>query len=121
MDKIMLNGLHFYGYHGLFPEENKLGQRFLVDAELFTPLKKAGTTDQMEHSIDYGMAYSVIKDIVEGEPKQLIEAVTETIAAQLFQTFSTLTACTITVTKPDPPIPGHYESVAVQIYRERDK
>lgn len=119
MDKISLNNLQFYGFHGLLPEENKLGQRFNVDVELFVDLKKAGVSDDMNDSIHYGHAYDLIKGIVEGEAKNLIEAVAETIAGTLLTSFDLLTACRVKVIKPDPPIPGHYQSVAVEIYREK--
>ena len=119
MDKIILEKLQFYGYHGLFPEEKKLGQRFIIDVELFTSLKEAGKTDDMHYSIDYGKAYAVIQQIVEGESKNLIEAVASNIAASLFHHFAMLEACRVKVTKPDPPIPGQYHAVAVDIYRER--
>jgi 7,8-dihydroneopterin aldolase/epimerase/oxygenase len=119
MDKIYMNQLQFYGYHGLFPEENKLGQRFIVDAVLELDLHKAGESDDMTQSIHYGQAFEVIKDVVEGRAKNLIEAVAEEIAKQLFAAFSLLEACTVKVIKPDPPIAGHYESVAVEIRRER--
>lgn len=119
MDKIILNQLQFYGYHGLFPEENKLGQRFIVDLTLFCDLKKAGQTDEMTDSIDYGQVYKVVRQIVEGEAKNLIEAVAEAIAKQLFQNFPLLEATNVKVTKPNPPIPGYYDSVAVEIYREK--
>ncbi|WP_077303769.1 dihydroneopterin aldolase [Terribacillus halophilus] len=119
MDKIHLNQLQFYGYHGLFPEENKLGQRFTVDTVLELDLRKAGESDDMTQSIHYGQAYEIIKAVVEGRAKNLIEAVAEEIAKQLFTAFSLLEACTIKVIKPDPPIAGHYESVAVEIRRER--
>lgn len=115
----MLKGMQFYGYHGLFSEETKLGQRFYVDVDLFTSLKEAGETDKMEASIHYGEAYERVKDIVEGSPRHLIEAVAEDIARNLLNKFATLQACRVKVIKPDPPIPGHYESVAVEIYRER--
>ncbi|HLR54180.1 MAG TPA: dihydroneopterin aldolase [Pseudogracilibacillus sp.] len=121
MDKIKLNQLQFYGYHGLFPEENKLGQRFIVDVELYLSLKKAGQTDDMYDSIDYGKAYEVLQSIVEGEAKNLIEAVASESATVLLSTFSKLKACRIQIIKPDPPIRGQYESVAVEIYRERDE
>ncbi|GAB3806328.1 dihydroneopterin aldolase [Virgibacillus kimchii] len=120
MDKILLNNLQFYGYHGLLPEENKLGQRFYVDVELHADLKKAGSTDDMEASIHYGEAYEIIEEVVTGEAKNLIEAVAETIAEKLFAHFSLLNACNVKVVKPDPPIPGNYQSVAVEIYREKD-
>lgn len=119
MDKIQMNQMEFYGYHGLYPEENKLGQRFIVDVELFLPLQKAGISDQMTDSVDYGKVYEIVKEIVEGKAKNLIEAVAESIAEALLSQFSLLKACQIKVVKPDPPIPGHYKSVAVEIYRER--
>ncbi|MEN2766698.1 dihydroneopterin aldolase [Ornithinibacillus xuwenensis] len=120
MDKILLTNMQFYGFHGLLPEENKLGQRFNVDLELFLDTRNAGLLDEMEQSIDYSKAYQHVKKIVEGKAKNLIEAVAETIAEDLLTSFHLLQACRVKVIKPDPPIPGHYESVAVEIYREKN-
>ncbi|MFD2761427.1 dihydroneopterin aldolase [Lentibacillus juripiscarius] len=121
MDKILLNGMAFYGYHGLFEEEKKLGQRFSVDAELKFSLKKPGKSDDMNDSIDYGDAYELVKEVMEGKPVNLLEALAETISERLFQSYSILEACRIRITKPDPPIPGHYRSVAAEIFRERNE
>lgn len=111
--------MKFYGFHGLFPEENKLGQRFNVDVELYADLSKAGETDEMNQSIHYGHAFEIVQSIVEGEARNLIEALAEDIASKLLASFSLLEACTIRVIKPDPPIPGHYDSVSIEIYREK--
>jgi len=119
MDKILLNQMMFYGYHGLFPEENKLGQRFYVDLELHADLSKAAAADDMNASIDYGHVHDVVKAVVEGEPKNLLEAVAETVAQELFDTFSLLEACSVKVIKPDAPIPSPFGSAAVEIFRER--
>ncbi|WP_156290013.1 dihydroneopterin aldolase [Oceanobacillus salinisoli] len=121
MDKILLSNLQFYGFHGLMPEENKLGQRFQVDLELYADLEKAGKTDDMNDSIDYGEVYDIVKSIVEGKAKKLIEAVAESIAQTLLSSFEKLEACKVKVIKSDPPIPGHYDSVAVEIYREKSQ
>ena len=119
MDKIFLNQMSFYGYHGVFPEENKLGQRFYVDLILDLELAKAGKSDKIEDSIDYGYVYQLTKEIVEGEAKNLVEAVAESIADRLLSTFSQLHGCVVKVYKPDPPIAGHYQSVAIEIYRSK--
>ena len=111
--------MQFYGYHGLLPEENKLGQRFNVDLEMFVDLKKAGHSDDMLDSVHYGHAYDIVKNVVEGEPKNLIEAVAERIANELLNHFELIKKCRVKVIKPDPPIHGHYHSVAVDILRER--
>lgn len=121
MDKIYLNGLSFYGYHGAIKEENVLGQRFLVDLELLLNLKKAGETDELDYSIHYGEVFELTKGIVEGECYALIEAVAEKIATELLAQYPLLDACQVKVIKPDPPIAGYYHSVAVEIYRERQK
>lgn len=119
MDKIILNNMQFYGYHGLLPEEKKIGQRFQVDLELYLDTSRAGVSDNMNQSVDYSQVFAHVKKIVEGTSKNLIEAVAETIAQDLLASFPLLEACLVKVIKPDPPIPGHYQSVAVEIYREK--
>lgn len=119
MDKIYLNKMEFYGYHGVFPEETRLGQRFAVDLTVETDLKKAGQSDNLNDSINYGELYQVCKEIVEGKPFKLVEAVAEKLAGTLLERFDAISLVTIKVIKPDPPIPGHYESVAVEITRSR--
>ncbi|GGA71062.1 dihydroneopterin aldolase [Ornithinibacillus halotolerans] len=119
MDKIILTNMRFYGFHGLLPEEKKLGQRFNVDLELYLDTSKAGNSDNMHYSIDYSKVYQKVKAVVEGKSKNLIEAVAESVAANLLASFTLLEACRVKVIKPDPPIPGHYESVAVEIFREK--
>lgn len=119
MDKIHVNQMEFYGYHGVFPEETKLGQRFGVDLRVEMDLSKAGKSDNLEDSVNYGELYQVCKGIVEGEPYKLVEAVAEKIASAILDRFSAVEACHVKVIKPDPPIPGHYKSVAVEITRSR--
>ena len=50
LDKIYVNKMEFYGYHGVLPEENTLGQRFIVDLVVEADLKQAGLTDELEES-----------------------------------------------------------------------
>lgn len=111
--------MEFYGYHGVFPEETRLGQRFIVDLMVQADLKRAGESDDLSYSINYGELYVLCKEIVEGKPFKLVEAVAEEIAEACLTKFKRAAACTVKVIKPDPPIPGHYESVAVEITRSR--
>lgn len=119
LDKIYVNEMEFYGYHGVFPEENRLGQRFMVDLMVSIDLKKAGETDQLMYSVNYAELYSVCKEIVEGQPYKLVEAVAEKIAGTILNKFPLIMDVTVKLIKPDPPIPGHYKSVAVEITRSR--
>ena len=119
MDIIYFNGMEFYGYHGVFPEENKLGQRFVVDMELYLDLGPAGETDQLDKTINYAEVYALCKIVLENETYQLVEKVAVQIANRSFMQFPLLNEVVVRVTKPDPPIPGHYQSVAVEIRRGR--
>ncbi|KAL4457847.1 hypothetical protein ABPG75_012712 [Micractinium tetrahymenae] len=118
-DKIMLRGLVFHGYHGAFPEENKLGQKFVVDATLYTDLSHAGHTDDLSRTVNYAQVYEDIKAIVEGPPAQLIESVAERIAAQLLRGHPSVAAITVGIAKPHVAVSGVLQSLGVEITRRR--
>ncbi|WP_280772171.1 dihydroneopterin aldolase [Salipaludibacillus daqingensis] len=120
MDKIYVNGMKFYGYHGAFPEENKLGQRFQADVTLELDTRPAGESDDLNQTVNYAKVYEAAKQVLEGEPVKLVETLTARLADLLLEQFEIVDACVVKVTKPDPPIPGHYDHVAVEIRRERD-
>ena len=56
MDQIRIEQLEVFAKHGAIPEENVLGQKFLVSAVLFTDTRKAGRNDQLDQTISYGRA-----------------------------------------------------------------
>ncbi|WP_066175042.1 dihydroneopterin aldolase [Bacillus marinisedimentorum] len=119
MDKIHVNRMSFYGYHGVFSEENKLGQRFYVDLVLEMDLTPASKTDDLTKTVNYADIYEKVKEIVEGPPRKLVETVAEEIAAAILGSFAPVQICTVKVIKPDPPINGHYDSVAIEMTRAR--
>lgn len=119
MDKIYLSGLEFYGFHGVFEEETRLGQRFYTDVVLGVALQKAGETDDLTLTVNYGEVYDCIREIMDGEPVQLIETLAERIASSLLQHFALIEEVQIKVTKPNPPIKGSMNGVAVEIVRGR--
>lgn len=56
-DKLILKGLKFHGFHGVKPEEQSLGQKFLVDIDAWMDLRPAGLSDQLSDSISYTEIY----------------------------------------------------------------
>ena len=119
MDRIVLSGMVFYGYHGVSSEERTLGQRFIVDLEVEADTRRAGASDDISDAIDYSAVYQVVRDVVEGPPKQLLEAVAEEVARRVLSGFDG-TAVRVRVTKPSPPIPGAVMSgMSVEVYRRR--
>lgn len=119
MDKMILSKIEFFGRHGLLSEENRLGQKYVVDVELYLDLSPAGVADYLELTINYDDLYEVIKKIVEGPPVALVEALAENIASALLDSYSRISEVTIRVTKPNPPVAIHFSGFAVEIRRER--
>ncbi len=115
-DRILLNGISFYGYHGVYEEERRLGQRFLVDVELHVDLAGAEHWADVSASVDYGRVHAVVVEIGTGTPCALIETVAARMAAALLSRFSPRRV-TVRVTKVAPPIPGFLGSAAAEVTR----
>lgn len=117
-DRIRLEGMLFYGHHGVDPAEKSLGQRFIVDVELERDLRKAGRTDDLHDTVNYAHVYRIAKQVMEGSSKNLIEAVAEEIARRIAASCSDVEAIRVRVRKPDVPIKGSVlDAAAVEIER----
>lgn len=117
MDRINLRNMAFYGYHGNLASENEIGQRFFVDISMALDLSNAGQSDNLEDSINYAEIYERTKQIVEGKPYRLIERVGTLIADDLWNTYDGIVGLSVTVRKPEAPIPGILDYVEVVITR----
>lgn len=121
MDKILMQNLGFYGYHGLLKEETVLGQKFFLDIELDINTKEAGLTDDMTKSVSYADVYEVVKDIVQNQRFNLLEALAENIAKEVLEKFDLVKGIMIRVKKPEAPVNGIYDYFGVQIRRTKDE
>ena len=110
-----MEGMAFFGRHGVFPAERDLGARFSVDVVLEGDLRAAGRTDRLEDTIDYARAYDLVREVVEGEPCHLLEAVAQRIADRVLE-LPRVERATVRVHKK-PPLPGEFLSVSVEITR----
>jgi dihydroneopterin aldolase len=120
MDKIILEGMTFYGYHGYSVEEQTLGQRFVVDLEVELDLRSAGAGDDIAETVSYAHLYRLLREVVEGHPRKLLEAVAEVIAGRVLGEFGSVMAARVRVAKFAPPIEGAVVGGArVEIYRQR--
>ncbi len=119
-DEILLEGMRFYAYHGVNPEERALGQRFVVDVVLAVGLRRPGQSDDLADTVSYSAVYKVVRGIVEGEPRNLIEAVAEEIAAAILMGFRQVARVTVTVRKPEVPMKGSLlDAAGVRITRSQ--
>ncbi|MCI8551037.1 MAG: 2-amino-4-hydroxy-6-hydroxymethyldihydropteridine diphosphokinase [Lachnospiraceae bacterium] len=117
MDKIIIRNLEVFANHGVFPEENKLGQKFLVSAELLCDTEKAGRTDELAYSIHYGLVAEEITSYMKAHTKKLIEAAAEEVAEHLLLMFPLMRGIILEVQKPWAPVGLPLETVSVKIER----
>ena len=118
MDQIIIKELELYSNHGVYKEEKVLGQKFLVSAVLYTDTKRAGKSDKIEYSVNYGEVCHRIREIMEGNTFDLIERVAETIAERLLIEFDLIRKTEVEVKKPWAPIGLPIQSVSVRIERQ---
>ncbi|MCR2807249.1 dihydroneopterin aldolase [Paenibacillus soyae] len=121
MDRMNVRGMRFYGYHGVFPEENKLGQQFYIDLDLVLDLSEAADTDDLNYTINYAELHALAKGIVEGPPFKLIEALAGRIASRVLEAYTRINEVTVRVTKPHPPFDIHFDGVTIELKRKRDR
>ena len=118
MDRISLKNMVFFGYHGVLPAEQELGQRFMIDVCLYTDLAPAGKSDDLTQTVNYAEVYDVVKDITENRRFKLIEALAEEIAGHILDRFP-VQQVAVTVRKPSAPVAGIFDYAEVSVTRAK--
>lgn len=117
-DRVSLHGIDVYAHHGVHPAERELGQRFVIDVELWTDCGPAATTDSLAQALDYTAVHRCITESTAGTTFQLIEALAGHLCRLLLDNFP-VEKVKVTVQKPNPPIPNFLGRAAVSLVRDR--
>ena len=115
-DTLRLRNLRFFAYHGLHPEENRLGQTFEVDVDLCGDFSAAGLGDDPNLAPDYVQVCRVVEEVVTGQRFKLVEALAEHIAQAVGAAFAPVEVV-VRVRKPHPPVPLAFDGVEVELRR----
>ena len=119
MDRVLIKDLEIFANHGVFDEENKNGQKFYVSCELYTDLRKAGKTDDLANTVNYGEICYLIKTIMQENTYNLIETCAEKIAEKILLSYDAINKVIVLIKKPSAPIGLLLEYPAVIIERAR--
>lgn len=118
MDEIRIEKLEVYAYHGVFPEENRRGQTFVINAVLYTCIRKAALEDDLSLSTHYGEVCEFMHHFMKEHTFKMIETVAENMAEAVLLSFPNLHGIELEIKKPEAPIPLPFESVSVKIRRD---
>jgi dihydroneopterin aldolase/2-amino-4-hydroxy-6-hydroxymethyldihydropteridine diphosphokinase len=116
-DEIRIENLECFAYHGVYPEENKKGQHFYVNATLYTDISKAACHDDLKRTTNYGEVARFINDFMAKDVYKLIETVAEKMAAEILLAFPFVHKLDLEIRKPNAPINLNFTSVSVKITR----
>jgi dihydroneopterin aldolase len=116
MITIAIQGAEFFAYHGFYPEEQKLGTKFMVDVEVgFTPVGNI-KEDKISNTVDYERVYNIVCEQM-GHTRKLIETVAQSIAEGVKEKYPFVDRIKVTIKKLNPPLSGKvdYSSIVVTI------
>lgn len=117
LDRIHIRNLEVFGRHGVFPEENRLGQKFIINATLYIRTREAGLKDDLTKSIHYGEVSHFMARYMTEHTFGLIEAVAEQMARAVLLQFPAMQKITLEISKPWAPIGLLLDAVSVEITR----
>lgn len=118
MDKVSLQGIDVYAHHGVHPAERELGQRFVIDADLWIDCGPAAASDSLGQALDYTAVHRCINESVAGTSYHLIEALAGHLCRALLESFP-VAKVQVTVQKPNPPIANFLGRASVTFVRGR--
>ena len=118
-DRITLTGLQARGHHGVYGFERADGQDFVVDVDLELDLSTAAASDDVADTVHYGELAGGLVEVITGDPVDLIETLADRLVAVCLADHR-VAAATVTVHKPQAPIPHAFTDVAVTLRRARE-
>lgn len=116
--KVVLEGLEFHAYHGVYPHERSSGNKFQVDISVDTEFSESAFRDELEGTINYENLYSIVKDEM-AKPSKLLETVGHSIAQQALKAFTSAKSVEVKISKFNPPIGGVCKMASVVVKRDR--
>lgn len=119
MDEIRIVDLEVFANHGVFPEENTLGQKFVVSLVLRGDFSRACETDSLDDSVDYGAVCHLVDATLRGSTFKLIERAVQAVADAVLEAFPLVQGIDVELKKPWAPIGLPVAYAAVKISRSR--
>lgn len=119
-DRILVHRIAVFAYHGVAEEERRIGQRFQVSLEARVDTRRAGRSDDLADTVSYADLTDIVVRASAARAYRLIEALAETIAAEILAAHPPVRSVVVRVDKPSAPVPHVIDGVSVEIERSRD-
>lgn len=118
-DTIFIKGLLMHARHGVMEHEAEVGQRFVIDLELFIDLANSSRTDKLADTVSYSDVVTSASQAFKGQNYYLLERAAGAVADAVLRDFAKVEAVKVTIHKPHAPIAAIFDDVGVVILRKR--
>jgi dihydroneopterin aldolase len=118
-DTIFIHGIMVHARHGMLTHEAEVGQRFVVDVELFVALLEASHTDELTDTVCYADVVRATLSTFASQNYQLLERAAGAVGDTILATFPRVSAAKVTVHKPQASIAAIFQDIGVTINRHR--
>jgi len=118
-DTIFITGLVIHARHGVMEHETEVGQRFVIDLELYTDLSESSHTDRLVDTVSYANVVTTATSAFKNTNYKLLERAAGAVADAILTTFSRIRTVKVTVHKPHAPIAAIFDDVGVVLTRSR--
>ncbi|HYC84199.1 MAG TPA: dihydroneopterin aldolase [Chryseosolibacter sp.] len=116
--KIILEGLEFHAYHGVYPHERDSGNWFEVDLAVETDFTEAAKTDELAGTVNYETLFRIVKEEME-KPSRLLETVAQCIVDHVLADLPKVNRVELKISKINPPIGGKCRKASISLDRSR--
>ena len=117
MNKIIIQDLEVFAYHGMLEEEKKLGQKFVVSLEVWLEARKNSLSDNIEDTLDYGELCQRVGALLKAQSYDLIETAAQSLCQQILLEYPLVKRLKVHLKKPWAPIHMHLGCVGVEVER----
>ena len=117
---IHLRNVRFHAFHGVMPQERRVGAYFLVNLRVGYPLEKSMQSDEVADTLNYAALYAVVREEMM-TPSNLLEHVAGRIADAVIKAFPQVTSIDLELTKENPPMGADCDGAGVEIHLINDK
>ena len=117
---VFLKDVRFHAFHGVMPQEAKVGGDFLVNLRIGYPIGKAMQTDEVADTLNYAEVYALVAQEMK-QPSTLLEHVAGRIVQAISERFPLVTSIDLTIMKQNPPMGADAEGAGVEIHLINDK
>lgn len=119
MDYILIENLTLFANHGVLPEENRLGQKFVLSGKLYLDTSIAASNDDINQTVNYAEICAMITEFTKANTCKLIETAIEQIANEILMNYPLIKSVELTLRKPWAPIGLPVDCAGVSIKRCR--